>query len=148
MGCAQTTWIYQDTWQCVMLPKKTGCASYKSIFTGTTKLRFSIILNSKAALVVPTYQSPTYQIQRKSHGQFLSEQVLCFFFIFFFFVFLHTWKHCSNSLTHAPIQLKFGSLVGQPRMIIHTICGENLYKILRIIIHFLHKIRTIFRHVY
>ena len=62
MGRAQTT--LQDTRQCVMRPKKTGCVNYLSIFTGTTKLRFSIIHNSiivylmgaKAALVVPTYQ--------------------------------------------------------------------------------------------
>ena len=69
-----------------------------------------------------------------------------FFLVFFlFFVFLHKSQ---NSQAYTPIQLQFDTLVGHSMAIISTNFGENLYKMLRVIISHLHKTRTIFRHVY
>ena len=48
-----------------------------------------------------------------SHFWDMSEQISYFILCFFFFIFSHTWKNHSNSQTHIPIWLKFGTLVGQ-----------------------------------
>jgi len=129
--------------------------NYVSILTGTTKSRSSCICNSmifypkntKVAVEVPAYQKRPHT--RKSHKLFrryewASFQVFPSFF-FFFLVFLHIWKNRCNSQICTPIQLKFGTLVDRSEVIISINFGENLYKILRIIIDYLHKTRTIFR---
>ena len=66
---------------------------------------------------------------------------------FFLRPFAHLKNYCKLQ-THAPIQLKFGTLVGHPEAIISINFGDNLYKILRVIIDHLHKVITISRHAY
>ena len=56
-------------------------------------------------------------------------------------------KNCCNSQICTPIQLKFGTSVGRLEAIISINFGENLCKILRVIIDHLRKTR-VFRHTY
>ena len=47
-----------------------------------------------------------------------------------------------------PIRLKFMALVGHPEVIISTNFGENVCKTLKVIIDYLLKTKTVFRHAY
>ena len=85
--------------------------------------------NTKVAVEEPAYQG-------RLHTKFEENHVKCFWdmsaqtFMFFIFVFLHTWKNRCNLQTCSPIQLKLGTLVGHPEVIISINFGKNLYKIL------------------
>ena len=62
--------------------------------------------------------------------------------------FCTNYKICSNSQAYNLIQLKFCTILGHPEAIISTNFGENLWKILRVIIDHVRKTRAIFRHAY
>jgi len=115
--------------------------NYVSALTGATKSGFSRIhwsvifylIDAKVAVEVPNYQG-------RLHTRFGENRVNLFWdmseqtFVHVFFYCLSTHlKNCSSLQTCIPIHLKFGTIVGYPAVIIRTNCGENLYKILRIV---------------
>ena len=128
--------------------------NYVSILTGTIKSRFSHIhnsvvfylINSKVAVEVPAYQRwlhTKFEEKCTKHFRDMSEQTFKFFLrFFFFFIFSHTWKNRCNPQTCTPIQLKFGTLVRRQKAIININFGENLFKILRVIIDHLLKTKA------
>ena len=141
---------------CRAAQENRACTNYVSILTGTTKSRSSRIHNStifypkniKVAVEVAAYQGRLHTKFEENRFRDMSEQTFQFFFVFFFFIFLHAWKNFCNSKTRTSIQLKFGTLVEHPEVIISINFRENMSKILRVITNRVCKTRTIFRHVY
>ena len=127
-----------------VLSRKRGCATYVGILTRTRKSQFLRIHNS---LLSDGCQSccegchllkeTAYQIWRKLRKPFPRYEWVNFNMGFFLFKITRTRK-CT------PIGLKSG----HPEAIIYTNLSENSYKILRVIIDYLHETRIIFRHAY